>query len=302
MNRQVSSEHGKNNWVIDNSMHTVQELSFGDYRDFWGDEYCWTALLPFVWKMIDYPWIEFPQVNMEPQSDRETSFSAAIAIWSASIHLLGLGMGWSDIEKGLAEWETLDFATGYHPVLDTVKKLCGDDLASLSFHINLNRDEYFEVFSKLDEIPSKMYQDRKEKLNLDSVESNAVNRMTLSKLLLQGGYDPLHLSMHFRNSVIGHDEFSRDFKLKRLNDERYVLHLPRYSKWALQLKNCGAQTFNELNEISYGEVDVQIENLGSIGLFVGGGGGHFERRWFRNSETYKENKPGSQYESHSWGI
>jgi hypothetical protein len=187
-------------------------------------------------------------------------------------------------------------------VLDTVRKLCGDDLASLSFHINLNRDEYFEVFSKLDEIPSRMYQNRKEKMNLDSVESNAVNRMTLSKLLLQGGYDPLHLSMHFRNSVLGPDEFSRDYKLEQLNDERYVLHLPRYSKWALQLKNCGATTLNELNEISYGSVEVQIANLGSIGQFVGGGGGHFERRWFRNSETYKENKPGSQYESHSWGI
>jgi hypothetical protein len=99
-------------------------------------------------KMIDYPWVEFPQVNMEPQSYRETSQNAAIAIWSASIHLLGLGMGWSDIEKGLTEWETVDFATGYHPVLDTVRKLCGDDLASLAFHVNLNRDEYFEVFSK----------------------------------------------------------------------------------------------------------------------------------------------------------
>jgi hypothetical protein len=57
-------------------------------------------------------------------------------------------------------------------------------------------------------------------MNLDSVESNAVNRMMLSKLLLQGGYDPLHLSMHFRDSVIGHDEFSRDYKLEQLNDER----------------------------------------------------------------------------------
>ena len=302
MNRHASCEHGKDYWVVENAMHSVQDSDFGWYRDFWGDEYRWTSLLPFAWKMIDYPWVEFPQFNIETPSDREISHDVAVSTWNASLHLLGLGMGWSDIGKGLTEWETLDFSCGHHPVLDMVKKLCGDDIESLIIHVGENSSSYFEVFSSLDEYPAKIKRNISALPELKSRIYEASNKEALSYRLLGGGYDPLHLTVHFRNSVIGRNQFSPDHRLEQLNADRYILHLPRYATWALQLKNCGARSINELNEVSYGSVEVQIENLGSLGVFVGGGGGHLDRRWFRHSETYKEIRPGSQYASHSWGI
>lgn len=283
-------------------MHSVQDSDFGWYRDFWGDEYRWTTLLPFAWKMIDYPWIEFPQIDIESPSIRRVNHDFAIATWNASLHLLGLGMGWSDIGKGLTEWETLDFSPGHHPVLDMVKKLCGDEIESLISHVGENSSSYFEVFSNIDEYPAKINQNFSSHLEPELMLRNSSNKETLSYRLLFGGYDPLHLTVHFRNSVIGRNQFSPDHRLEQLNADRYILHLPRYATWALQLKNCGARSINELNEVSYGSVEVQIENLGSLGIFVGGGGGHLDRRWFRHSETYKEIRPGSQYASHSWGI
>lgn len=300
MREQMNSEYGRHTWVLKNSMVELQNADFAAYKNFWGDEFRWTALLPFAWKLIDNHWLEFPDLALY-DSDEETAFNSAISIWSAAIHLLGLGMGWSDIEKGLAEWETLDFATGYHPVLDLVKKLCGDELDLLEFHIRQNRGIYGWVFSQIDEAPEKVNLERNPRSDPDEIQDWAADMAPLGRLLLHGGSDPLHLSPHFRDSVIGDDEFSRDFKLDRLRGDRYVLRLPRYAKWPLQLKNCGAQERNEIGEFLYESVDVQIENLGSIGLFVGGGG-QYDRRRFRYSETYKEIKAGSQYISHYWGI
>ena len=302
MNRHVSNEHGKNLWTVENSMHSVEDSEFGWYQDFWGDQYRWTSLLPFAWKMIDYPWFEFPKTLTESPSDNEVSHDAAAATWNAALHLLGLGMGWSDIGKGLTEWETLGFSSGHHPVLDMVIKLCGEDIESLIMHVGKNFGSYLQVFSSIDESPSKMSQNFVMHPELDSMMRNSSNKENLSYRLLFGGYDPLHLTVHFKNSVIGRSQFSRNYRLEQLNDDRYILHLPRYAAWALQLKNCGASSVNELDEVSYGTVEVQIENLGSLGVFVGGGGGHLDRRWFRHSETYKEIRPGSQYASHSWGF
>lgn len=292
------SEHGKDAWILKNTMGVLQDDEFSKYRDFWGDEFRWTALLPFAWKMIDYPWVEFPQLTTEID-DGMSGHNTAIAIWSTALHLLGLGMGWSDIEKGLKQWETTEFAAGYHPVLDFVKKLCGDQIKALELHMRSNKFYYLYIFSQLDEDPSQL--DKKEILDSDAIDREAQRMQTLSRLSLPGTDDSLHIGMHFRDSVIGDDDFSRDFRLERLRDGRCVLYLPRYAKWSLQLKNCGAQTVNELGEFSYEEVDVQIENLGSIGLFVGEGG-MSDRRRFRYSEMYREIKPGSQYISHAWGI
>ena len=283
-------------------MHSVEDTDFGWYQDFWGDQYRWTSLLPLAWKMIDYPWFEFPKTINESPSDNEVSHDAAAATWNAALHLLGLGMGWSDIGKGLTEWETLDFSTGHHPVLDMVKKLCGEDIDSMITHVGENSSSYAEVFSSIDEYPAKINQNFNTHVEPDLIIRNLSNKESLSYRLLFGGYDPLHLTVHFKNSVIGRSQFSRNYRLEQLTDDRYILHLPRYANWALQLKNCGASSVNELDEVSYGTVEVQIENLGSLGVFVGGGGGHLDRRWFRHSETYKEIRPGSQYASHSWGI
>lgn len=295
----MSHRYGKHVWLVKNAMVELQESDSSKYRSFWGDEFRWTALLPLAWKLIDYPWIEFPERRIE-DLDGESGFDAAIALWSAAIHLLSLGMGWSDIEKGLTEWETTGFATGYHPVLDFVKKLCGEEVSLLEFHIQNNRGKYLEIFSQFDEDPSQIDRERPIR-ELRGIRELASRKPSLGQLLVVGGSDPLHLSTHFRNSVIGDDEFSHDYEIEQHRDEKFVLKLPRYAKWPLQLKNCGAQSTNEIGEFSYGSVEVEIAHLGSIGLFIGGSG-RYDRRRFRYTSAYKEIKDGSQFISHYWGL
>ncbi len=303
MYRHGDSEWGKADWVIKNSMDTLQKTDFeehlNEYRKFWGDEFRWTSFLPFAWKMLDYPWLEFPEADQHENLNDYTKGDLAIGIWSTTLHLLGPGMGWIDIKKGLEEWRKVEYRNGYHPILDFVKKICGESIQHLSHHVGGWDDYYSESLSKLNLTGS--FQ-KKQPASQSEREPNIRTLPWLAQKLIDGGSDPLHLSWHFTSSVIGHDEFSRDFRLERLSEERFMLKLPRYAQWALQLKNCGAQLFDEGGQIHDAYVDVQIANLGSIGTFATFAGPAVgNETWFRYSEDYNET-PEFQIASHAWGL
>ncbi len=303
MYRYGDSEWGKVDWVIKNSMESLQKTDFekhlNEYRKFWGDEFRWTSLLPFAWKMMDYPWLEFPEADQQVNFDENTKSDLAIGIWSATLHLLGPGMGWIDIKKGLEEWGKVGYRNGYHPILDFVKKMCGESIEYLIHHVG-GWDEYYS--GSLSELNLTGSFNKKRPTRQSEREPDTRIWPWMAQKLSNGGSDPLHLSMHFKGSVIGHDEFSRDFRLERLSEERFMLKLPRYSQWALQLKNCGAQSFDEGGQINDAYVDVQIANLGSIGTFATFAGPAVgNETWFRYSEDYNET-PESQIASHGWGL
>ena len=44
MYRHGDSECGKTDWVIKNSMESLQKTDFEEYRKFWGDEFRWTRI------------------------------------------------------------------------------------------------------------------------------------------------------------------------------------------------------------------------------------------------------------------
>ena len=303
MYRYGDSEWGKTDWVIKNSMDALQKTDFeehlNEYRKFWGDEYRWTSFLPFAWKMLDYPWLEFPEADQHENLDDNTKVDQAIGIWSATLHLLGPGMGWIDIKKGLEEWGKVGYRNGYHPILDFVKKMCGESIEHLIHHVG-GWDEYYS--GSLSELNLTGSFNKKRPMGQSEREPDTRAWPWMAQKLSNGGSDPLHLSMHFKGSVIGHDEFSRDFRLERLSEQRFTLKLPRYSQWALQLKNCGAQSFDKGGQIDDAYVDVQIANLGSIGTFATFAGPAVgNETWFRYSEDYNET-PESQIASHAWGL
>ena len=92
-----------------------------DYMGFWGDQYEWTALLPVAWKMI-------PTNNrlIHPSGDHQ----AACCWWNTALHLLGLGMGWTNIATGLQNWRRLDYPTN-HPILQLVFDSYGESIEAL---------------------------------------------------------------------------------------------------------------------------------------------------------------------------
>jgi hypothetical protein len=299
MYKHGESEWGKTDWVLKNSMESLQKTDFEEYRKFWGDEFRWTSFLPFAWKMLDYPWLEFPEADQHENLDHSTKGDLAIGIWSTTLHLLGPGMGWINIRKGLEEWGKVHYRNGFHPILDFVKKMCGDSIEHLSMHVANWNDYYLDSLSELNLTGSYL---KERPPSRDEREPDTRTWPWLAQKLIDGGTDPLHLSHHFTSSVIGDDEFFRDFKLERLSEERFILKLPRYAQWALQLKNCGAQSFDEGGQVNDAYVDVRITNLGSIGTFATFAGPAVgNETWFRYSEEYDES-PESQIASHAWGL
>ena len=303
MYRHGDSEWGKTDWVIKNSMDALQKTDFEDhlneYRKFWGDEFRWTSFLPLAWKMLDYPWLEFPEADQHENLSDYTKGDLAIGIWSTTLHLLGPGMGWINIKKGLEKWGSNQYRNGFHPILDFVKKMCGESIEHLSLHVAGWNDYYLDSLSKLNLTGPYL---KEKPASRDEREPDTRTWPWLAQKLIDGGSDPLHLSWHFTSSVVGHDEFSRDFRLERLSEERFVLKLPRYAQWARQLKNCGADHVKVGELIRDAYVDVQIANLGSIGTFATFAGPDSKRQtWFRYSEDYNES-PDSQIISHAWGL
>lgn len=171
-----------------------------DYMGFWGDQYEWTALLPVAWKMI-------PTNNrlIPPSGDHQ----AACCWWNTALHLLGLGMGWTNIATGLQNWRRLDYPTN-HPILRLVFDSYGESIEALEaflvmkpqinleFSNNLNFGHRYLVeeflvirFEDFDISTPERY------LEQAKIRHRFDKRWRLAENLLLGGTDPCHLSDHF---------------------------------------------------------------------------------------------------------
>lgn len=291
-----------NSWAppLNWQLRTQTDLSLDQYRDFWGDEYGWTALLPLAWASYSAPDFSVTPV-FEPSEGMEETYSAA-SYWSAAIHLLGLGMGWNDICEGLRKWRDKDYPDQYHPILDFIKRNYGQDIRALEVWFGVGqRYRLQETLSELAHKPMELMEEPADFSRYTQWEIDYVDvpkhEKTLASRLLDGG-DALHLEDHVVESIQSRDgRGAEPWINKRNKDSSMAVTFYRYGGWAFDLAE-----ISELRPID-GDVHrmdqavhVDIENIGKLGDFVL----HPDsNRWFVFSHTY--GVPSLQWEAHKWG-
>jgi hypothetical protein len=289
--------HNKLSWRVD----TESTRSMQDHRDFWGDEYNWTALLPIAWKSF-----EAPDFSIRPdiaEEDLELRVYQAASYWATAIHLLGLGMGWTQIGHGLRTWRENRYTTESHPILDFIWRSYGKDIKALEVYFGVS-ERYLisEALSKMSDAPSSSFissGDRSEYVEWErryTSESNTYSSMPQS--LLAGG-DALHLESHVVDSFTPHEIESYFRPHVRNSTSPYVFDLEfgKYGGWGLLLSQVDElEQFSEDGFREDLEVNVHIRSLGLIGRFM-----HHNTsgRWFLYSDDF--GAPSLQWSSHMWG-
>lgn len=281
---------------------TETNLDLDQYRRFWGDEYGWTALLPVAWRNFENPGFSIRPPIREDRGVASTYQAASY--WSAPIHLLGLGMGWTDIGKGLRTWRENDYRLDYHPILDFIWRSYGQDIQALEVYFGVsNRTWIYEALKnmsdadlpdELAELDRIMYLDLEE----DYISEESSIRNTYTRMLLSGG-DTLHLESHVKDSF-DPDETLRDApsveQLER--NETYIVTYDNYAGWARNLSR--QLEFEQFSEDGFRmdlEIFVEIRGFGRLGRFMHN---NESGRYFLYSDAH--GAPSLQWEAHRWGI
>lgn len=291
-----------NSWAppLNWQLRTQTDLSLEKYNNFWGDEFGWTALLPIAWASYSAPGFSIKPV-FEASEDMEETYSAA-SYWSAAVHLLGLGMGWTDIGGGLRQWRDKDYQDGNHPILDFIKRSYGEDIRALEVWFGVHqRHRLQETLYELARKPMEMMEEPADfslymQWEIDYVDV-ARERRTLPSRLLDGG-DALHLEDHLVNSIRGEDgRGAEPWINKRNGDNANNVTFYRYGGWAFELAHMSElRPRNNDVHVMDQAVKVEIENIGYLGDFVLHPSSN---RWFVFSHTY--GVPSLQWEAHYWG-
>lgn len=284
------------NW----NLRTQTDKSIEDYRNFWGDEFGWTALLPIAWTSYSAAGFSVAP-TFEDSEDMAETYSAA-SYWSAAIHLLGLGMGWTDIGEGLRKWRENDYPEQYHPILDFIKRNYGQDIKALEVWFGVN--QRYRLQETLSELANRTFGLMEEPADISRYTQWEIdyvdvprNEKTLASRLLDGG-DALHLEDHVVDSIIGENgRGAEPWINKRNGDNSKTVTFYRYGGWALDLAKIPElrPIDSEVHRMDQ-SVHVDIESIGTLGDFVL----HPDsNRWFVFSHTY--GVPSLQWESHKWG-
>jgi hypothetical protein len=289
--------HNKLSWRVE----TVSTRSMQDYRDFWGDEYNWTALLPLAWKSFEAPYFSIrPDLR---EQDTELRVYQAASYWATAIHLLGLGMGWTQIGHGLRIWRENRYITESHPILDFIWRSYGEEIRALEVYFGVSeRYLIFEALSKMSDSPlaiSTPLTDRSEYYEWErQFSSGSTTRSPLAEALLAGG-DALHLEHHVVDSFTPNEMESYFRPQVKNSNSPYVFDLEfgKYAGWGLLLSQVDElKKFSEDGFREDLEVNVRIRTLGHIGRFM-----HHNTsgRWFLFSDDF--GAPSLQWSSHMWG-
>jgi hypothetical protein len=281
---------------------TETSLDLQAYRRFWGDEYGWMALVPVAWKNFDN--LGFA-IQPPDRNDRGmASTYQAASYWSAPIHLLGLGMGWTDIGKGLRLWRENGYRLDYHPILDFIWRSYGKDIQALEVYFGVsNRMWIYESLRNMsdaelpEELPSP---DRMRYLDLEEDYTHDESSMSTAytKMLLSGG-DALHLESHIKDSF-DPDETLRDApSVEQLGTTMtFLVTYENYAGWARNLSR--QLEFEQFSDDGFRldlEILVDIRGFGRLGRFMHN---NESGRYFLYSDAH--GAPSLQWEAHRWGI
>ena len=273
------------------------------YRDYWGDEYGWTALVPIAWKSF-----ELPGFSIRPTLTRasgEKNIYKAASYWTMPIHLLGLGMGWTDIGYGLRVWREYGYLLDHHPILDFLWRSYGEEIRALEVYFGAtNRWDIFDALrsmSSSDSVQQPFKDDgpdyqrwAQEYERFDSYEKPSLTAMLFSS----GGYDPLHIERHVASSFRPESPSSARASVRDLGDGlRFKVTYESYPGWAHRLAN--QEEIRKFSEDGFREdleIQVELDRFGYLGGFMH----HNESgRYFYYSDS--QGAPSLQWDSHRWG-
>jgi hypothetical protein len=301
-------------WRVEALVDRKDHLRSGraEFERFWGEQYEWTSMLPTAWKLIDSGDV---RIKAPSAAECEPSW------WNTPLHLLGLGLGWTDIAKGIDAWERTGFRTEGQPLLNFVYNTWGPSIAALGLWLRIYgqgvveplvalRDRNF-VSRPLGNIRAKevqMMQD--EVIELMRNYGHDGKRLALAEKIIEfdGGYDNFHLSLHFEGSIWPNEEgdlrsrevedfLDDDVECYELYPEEYWFeaHLERYAGFHVQLNAIAAGFTGESVFNGKETVRVFIKNFGYLGNFTR----HPEtQRWYLNN---LEDSEYSAADVHMWG-
>jgi hypothetical protein len=291
----------KLDWVFRTTKDPLVEMKDG----FWGDYAPWTSYLPLAWATIDMR--DFTVRPRAAQVNSTTLHTHAIATWGAAVHLLGLGLGWTDLTAGLIAWKRERFSEGLHPILDSVKRLVGDDIEALELYFGKSPRAIIQALREIEAVVSggpafEPYMDFStgDYDELTEIWLGHVPRpkASLGALLLSGG-DGLHLDGHMHAMLLERGIDLARSQVRQDFGTHSVITMNKYHGWGHRL---AAQTRDllatPLGDFANKSVEVKIQQLGSLGTFA------FDAetsRWFRYSSDYRTAGFQLQNEIHRWG-
>ena len=282
----------------------LKQEKASQWMDFWGDEYAWTNLLPAAWSAIDNPYLHGTVVPQTVYVDHGLHDSGKFwfhraSTWTSVLHLLIVGMGWTNLSAGLKRWSSEGYEQGHHPVLDLIKKMCSNnDLRALQafLHPWHNVNLIFWINETLGN-PRQLrpeFDTDDERGNEDEIAESLRGASPLGRNLLTGDADPLHVVMHVQH-WLEKIELSRDAKISRVSDSRHVVIANSYYAGIGALARSELTRLDDPNDHhTEAWAEIVVVGLGSLGTYFGSTG----RRWFRVSESYGM---GAQFNSHQWG-
>ena len=169
---------------------------FTQWREFFGDEYNWTSMVPILWQSVDSPTARILPPKPEPL---ELIFKTC-AWWNGALHLLVFGMGWVNVAKGLREWREGGYSRE-NAILRLVFDTYGSSIEALELwlqkgyldvHLRITGEQREAARPSADELEA-------QKMRLNGLISSGPRHQLSGDLI--NGNDALHLSMHFPGSI-----------------------------------------------------------------------------------------------------
>lgn len=260
------------------TMDTRDQYPGMSYKSFWGDEYSWTSLLPLAWKTWNLEGRLKPKVG-DPMS--------AFSWWSVPLHLLGLGMGWNNLALGLQQWRQMGYPEE-HQLLKFLARSYGKSLEALEVWLVQNQDIIDEFQRELqlhgfkgahvdENLRPEQYEDQGLTPDRNFIDQAKRRydfgpRWQMATHLFGGGYDSLHLAMHFLNSAPfdgteGHDEEELDeIKVLFMTESRIGIQAPAYKGFPYRLIEA-IGLHGQIYKQDPPVVSLFIRSLGHIGDF-----------------------------------
>jgi hypothetical protein len=304
-NLDTGAELNEQSWAPPLKWHlsTQTELSLQEHNQFWGDEYGWTSLLPVVWAGFEKPgFVVQPDFNNVEGPEKDY---LAASYWSAAIHLLGLGLGWTNIGEGLRFWRSeTDYLDRRHPILDFLKRTYGSDLRALETWFGVEkRTQIYDALRQmsdreLPDLPESEYVSTYNQWEIEYLEDDPRSPSSIASQLLLDGYDALHLEPHIAGSFTGkNSSLRKPFIQQKSNELDFTITFDDYAGWGLQLAQLEElEQFTEDGFRLDSEINLQINRFGGLGRFLH----HNESgRWFLFSDLY--GAPSLQWDAHRWG-